>query len=84
MQAQETIRKIASLPPEAQAVVYDLVEVLSKRYAARAKAKPGSQMKGLRTDPFIGLWRDREDMADPAGFVRNMRRMEWQRGAKKA
>ena len=83
MQAQEAIRKIAALPPEAQAVVFDLLETLSKRYAARPGVKPGTQMKGLRNDPFIGIWRDRKDMAASAGYVRSMRHTEWQRGAKK-
>ena len=83
MQAQETIRKIATLPPEAQAIVFDLLETLSKRYASRSKIKPGTQMKGLRNDPFIGIWRDRKDMADSAEYVRNLRQTEWQRGAKK-
>jgi hypothetical protein len=84
MQAQETIRKIAALPPEAQAVVFDLLETLSKRYAARSEVKPGAQMKGLRSDPFIGIWRDRKDMADSGGYVRTLRQTEWQRGAKKS
>lgn len=82
MEARETIRKIAALPPEAQAVIFDLLDTLAKRYAKTVKAKPGSQMKGLRSDPFIGMWRDREDMVDAALYVRNMRRTEWQRGSK--
>jgi hypothetical protein len=83
MQAQETIRKIAALPPEAQAVVFDLLDTLAKRYATRTKVKPGSQMKGLRNDPFIGIWRDRKDMANSADYVRSLRQTEWQRGPKK-
>ncbi len=41
-------------------------------------------MKGLRSDPFIGIWRDRKDMADSGGYVRTLRQTEWQRGAKKS
>ncbi len=83
MQAQETIRKIAALPPEAQAVVLDLLDTLSRRYSMAAKVKAGAQMKGLRNDPFIGIWRDRKDMADSAEYVRNLRQTEWKRGVKK-
>lgn len=79
MQAQDTIRKLAALPPDAQADVLDLLDTLSKRYAARPAAKPGAQMKGLRKDPFIGIWRDRKEMADSATYVRKLRQTEWRR-----
>lgn len=79
MQAQDTIRKLAALPPDAQAVVLDLLDTLSKRYAARPVVKPGAQMKGLRRDPFIGIWRDRKEMADSATYVRKLRQTEWRR-----
>jgi hypothetical protein len=29
--------------------------------------------------PFIGMWADREDMADPVEWVRKMREEEWRR-----
>lgn len=31
----------------------------------------------LADDPFIGMWRDREDLADSDAWVRTMRRREW-------
>jgi hypothetical protein len=83
MEARETLRKISALPPEAQAIVLDLLETLSKRYSAKAKVKPGSQMKGLRADPFIGMWRDHEVLNDASAYVRDIRRGEWERRVKR-
>ena len=31
----------------------------------------------LREDPAIGMWKDREDMADSATWVREVRQREW-------
>ena len=84
METRDTLRKIAALPPEARTIVFDLIEALEKRYATQAaKAKTGSQMKNLRADPFVGMWRDRDDMADAAQYVHNLRRNEWQRDTRK-
>lgn len=30
-------------------------------------------MKGLRSDPFIGMWHDRDDMADATSYVHELR-----------
>lgn len=77
MEARETLRKISALPPEAQAIVLDLLETLSKRYGSAKPPKLGAQMKGLRSDPFIGMWRDRQDLRDGAAYVHATRRKEW-------
>lgn len=83
MEALESVRKIAALPPEAQAMIFDLIDAMEKRYpSAKTKAKLGSQMAGLREDPFIGMWRKRDDMGDPAQYVHKLRRTEWKRHAK--
>jgi hypothetical protein len=86
MEARETVRKIAALPPEAQAVIFDLIAALERRYSTLATkaAKPGKQMTDLKDDPFIGMWRDRADMSDAAAYVRGLRKTEWNRGAKQA
>ena len=31
----------------------------------------------IAADPFIGLWQDRQDMADSGAWVRSLRRNEW-------
>ena len=33
----------------------------------------------LADEPFIGMWRDREDMQDSSAWVRRVRESEWKR-----
>ena len=35
---------------------------------------PRAKRKSIRDLPMIGMWKDREDMADPAAWVRNLRK----------
>ncbi len=45
MEARDTLRKIAALPPEARTIVFDLIEALEKRYATQATiAKTGCHL----------------------------------------
>jgi hypothetical protein len=65
--------EFAALPPEAKQQVVDFIEFLKMRYAAIKK-----EAKSDRSDePFIGIWRDREDMLDSQDWVKNFRRSEW-------
>ena len=80
MEAQVATRKIAALPPEAQAIVLDIIEVLDRRYAKVAKqTSVGAQMAGLKSDPFVGMWRDRPEMTDAVEYVRTLRHNNWKR-----
>jgi hypothetical protein len=31
----------------------------------------------LMSEPFLGLWKDRQDLADSSEWVRNVRQSEW-------
>lgn len=68
-------RLFSELPPEAQRQVLDFVAFLNARYrpARRGRAK----RTPLTDDPFIGMWRDRQDLADSSAWVRDLRRKEW-------
>lgn len=66
-------REIASLPPEARSRLEEFIAFLKSRYPK----PPSTRKKGskpLSAEPFIGMWRDREDMRDSAKWVRAMRR----------
>jgi antitoxin (DNA-binding transcriptional repressor) of toxin-antitoxin stability system len=62
----------------------DRGEIVTVLYRGKAKAKlipmtlPSEASGGgpPRTEdqPFFGLWRDREDLTDPASYIRNLRR----------
>ena len=46
------------------------------RVTVRIEAEAGSQEQpaaALADDPLFGMWRDREEMADVAGYVRALR-----------
>jgi hypothetical protein len=65
--------------PEAQKQVIDFIAFLKMRYRRRPGA-PESKRK-LAEEPFVGMWRDREDLQDSSAWVRELRRREWERGA---
>ena len=38
-----------------------------------ASSTVGSSAPSIRNQPIFGLWKDRDDLADPAAWVRNLR-----------
>lgn len=77
MDAAKITREMASLPPEAQKQILDLVVLLKARYLSAPGSKKAKRMK-LTKEPFIGMWRDREDMQDSTAWVRKLRRCQWE------
>jgi hypothetical protein len=73
---EELLELFDSLPPESQRRVLDLMQRLRDMHAAQSRPKENSPGK-LIDEPFIGMWRDREDMADSSGWVRGLRTDEW-------
>lgn len=55
----------------------DFVEYLYNRYV-----KPGSKQpsdKPISESPFVGMWKDRKDMADSTEWVRQQCKEQWKR-----
>ena len=77
MDTSELAREIAALPPEAQQQVAALVAALKARGAHQHGA--GRKRPALADEPFIGMWRDREELRDSSAWVRQLRREEWER-----
>ena len=67
-------REFAALPPEAKQQVVDFVEFIRNKYAAARKKATNLEHS---EEPFIGMWRDRDDMRDSSDWVRNTRNSEW-------
>jgi hypothetical protein len=65
-------QRLDALPDAAQREVADLIAVLEARHAARSQA-PTSL---LRDEPFIGCWKDRNDLVDSMAWVRRMRQQK--------
>jgi hypothetical protein len=76
MKAADLIRDLSSLPPEAQREVIDFIDFLKTRYPSPQATRKSGQRK-LKDEPFIGMWREREDMRDSAAWVRDLRQKEW-------
>ena len=51
------------------------IEFIRSRYSAKPATQPTRKPKMRWSDtPLYGLWQDREEMADPADYVRRLRR----------
>jgi len=75
----ETIwRQFETLPAEAKREAADFIAFLQIRYGRLIISKKSQRLK-LTEEPFIGLWKDREDLKDSVAWVRDVRRREWER-----
>ena len=76
MEVRNISNDIATLPPEAQRQVFDFVSFLKNRYKKKRPVKKEDRVK-IASEPFIGIWEDREEMKDSSQWVRNTRAAEW-------
>ena len=65
------------LEPDAQRQVEALiVRLVIKHFNKSSNTEPEI---ALEDEPFIGMWRDRQDMADSTAWVRQVRTEQWGR-----
>ncbi|OYD95470.1 hypothetical protein CDG76_10975 [Nostoc sp. 'Peltigera membranacea cyanobiont' 210A] len=76
MTQQELLNEFLSLPPEAQRQLMDFIAFLRQRYAVVESASQSPDID-LINDSFIGMWSDRQDLADSTAWVRGIRANEW-------
>lgn len=76
MGQENIIKEFTNLHPEAQRQVEDFIAFLQTRYQ-RASTGTKSKRVPLKKEPFIGMWKDREEMKDSATWVRTIRKAEW-------
>ena len=74
MEPDKIFNDISSLPPEAQRQIADFILFLKTRYK---KPNKTARRDKIINDPFIGIWKDREDMKDSSKWLRNVRESEW-------
>lgn len=75
MTNEEILREINALPLEAKRQIEDFVSFLRERY--KNSQSPIAPTSDLETEPFVGMWRDREDMRDSSAWVRHIRETHW-------
>jgi len=76
MEQEKIVNDISNLPPEAQRQVFEFIAFLKTRYT-RSREEKQSRRTDLINEPFIGIWKDREDMKDSVRWLRNVRKTEW-------
>ncbi len=76
MEQEKIFNDITNLPPEAQRQVVDFIAFLRKRYK-RSQSVKQTRQTNLDKEPFIGIWKGREDMKDSDAWLRNVRETEW-------
>jgi hypothetical protein len=75
MSKKSVLDKYDQLPPNAKKEAADFVQFLYNQYAKSSSQK--KDKKPLSEYNFVGMWKDREDMADSTGWVREQRKTQW-------
>lgn len=73
MELDNLEQRLAALPEYAQREVADLIAALEARHQRSRAADPPP----LQEEPFIGCWKDRDELTDSTAWVRRTRRREW-------
>lgn len=69
--------EIKKLPPQAQKQVLDFIDFLKSRYRKKELRKASPKKSAISGEPFIGIWKDRQNMQDSSAWIRQIRKSEW-------
>jgi hypothetical protein len=78
MQSDQVWNDFLALPIEAQRQAADFIAFLQQRYR-KVEQSTATTKTDLRKEPFVGMWRDRDDIQDSTEWVRDLRKKEWTR-----
>ena len=78
MTESAAIDLLKSLSPEHQKQVIDLIVVLKDCEEVEAVSIVDTD-GSWKTDPFFGMWADRSDVTDSSQWVRQLRKVQWNR-----
>lgn len=73
---QKLLDEYAALPAEARHQVADFIAFLQQRYKANQISQKARHVD-LAHEPFIGMWRNRQELSNSSSWVRNTRKSEW-------
>lgn len=76
MTYQKLLDEYIALPLDAQRQVADFISFLQQRYVTSQPVQKNRQTD-LTKEPFIGMWRNRQDLLDSSDWVRKTRKSEW-------
>ncbi len=57
--------------------VPELLRELLAKESAPAEERPEVEPKSIGNEPFVGMWKDRDDLQDTSSWVRALREREW-------
>jgi hypothetical protein len=80
--ANAPILDLSSLPEQARQELTDFYQFLKKKYRVHATGggkQKDTPVEALSGGGFVGMWKDRTDMGDAAGWVREQRESAWSR-----
>lgn len=72
---QAILETLKGLPLEKQQEVLEFAELLVQGVQAGLAAT----QTDWENDPFVGMWKDREEMQDSVAWVRQLRQQQWER-----
>ena len=76
MDRELLLEKLTELPEAAQQQVLDYIAFLHTRYGREQSELPSPE-GDLGSEPFVGMWRDRQDMQNSIDWVRKSRQSDW-------
>lgn len=77
MAPQKLFDEYVALPVEAQRQVADFIAFLRQRYKTDRATTQKPAQANLESEPFIGMWRNRQDLSDSSSWTRKVRKSEW-------
>ena len=69
--------EIKKLPPTAQKQIFDFIAFIKIRHQKPVTNRQSKKRTSLINEPFIGIWKAREDLKDSSLWVRKIRKTEW-------
>ncbi len=76
MTQQQFVEEYAALPDEAQRQIADFLVFLRQKYPPTV-SESLTESQDLASEPFIGMWRENQDLENSTDWVRHARRGEW-------
>jgi len=76
MMHQKLLDEYIALPADAQHQVADFIDFLRQRYK-KDQTDQKAHQTDLESQPFVGMWRNRQELSNSSNWVRNIRKSEW-------
>lgn len=69
--------ELKKLPQDARRQIFDFIDFIKARRQKPIAIKQSKKKSSLTDEPFIGIWKSRNDIKDSSSWVRKIRKSEW-------